>query len=963
EDSVNGGGILKFKYDKVTISHGGGAAQLLPKFQGKVNETTVNIGDKLDFNLTTTGVNLGTAITQSIAKVTRTLAAPKIDMTLTPKNQTIYDLNKNADYPYSYSLGGITLNNKGPSIPKDCTFHWDFDPNLAITMVSFPGEAGVKYYAAKVTTTKGRTLTAANKTAVAGTATVRGTFYGSNDFGMAADEYILSMDVKIESLPIVSYTTPYTFSHNMYSGRFQNGKTGDATLTIFDADGTTELAKATDRSTIGFFQTGAGTVTTTVSKTLGGVSNASFYPNEKLYFRGDYLAGNQVKSILDIVDPKIIISLPEGLDININSIEAQSVAGKKTGWFGLELESIKSQTINSIEWKTYIFKSKNKYDMIANATYGDLTSRVAKEKILIRFDAVAASNCAAYPGINFNDVIQFDIGDEVVNATSATDYRKRDTTNRAGKGASHYLVGTDSGSFAVVQKKAFIVNLGIRTVGSGLDFGTYNGLKDSIVSVSAEKKAEIELKYENTSDTAYEIGTEIYFPIPKKTNNYSNFFQDKELLDPVNNKDNTSFLWTAYLEDEISLEKFDTFYSVNAVTNAASPTQPVGDIGTWVPVTGAWLTKTQLDAAGKTLADVVMVKFIAKEQLISGIKGSSTFRISIDGAAKIGDINYWRSFQKGWRDNMGQGTWTYGAVLAAEPSKAGIKGQIFVDKNADGKFDKGDGDSEYSSGKITALLTEDSNLIAPHVITIENDGTFLSLNPNGTIFHLIEGDYTLTFTNTDDTMFSVKGAQASVYPNYYMDVPASGITGRAKAEYKFKVDENSSTKAQAVGLGVLSLLNIYFDTQGGSANPDGINQFHGGTYGFPISGIWPTSAPTKKGYTFESWNTKANGTGVKISTGSKVTAIEDHTLFAQWKKSYDENGFDIDGYDKDGFDKDGYDRDGYDRDGYNKEGYDRDGNKKTELDPETGDSSFLFYYFILAIISAAGVFAVSRKNC
>lgn len=46
-----------------------------------------------------------------------------------------------------------------------------------------------------------------------------------------------------------------------------------------------------------------------------------------------------------------------------------------------------------------------------------------------------------------------------------------------------------------------------------------------------------------------------------------------------------------------------------------------------------------------------------------------------------------------------------------------------------------------------------------------------------------------------------------------------------------------------------------------------------------------TAKPTREGYEFTGWNTKADGSGTKYASGGNYVADENVTLYAQWKKS------------------------------------------------------------------------------
>lgn len=47
-----------------------------------------------------------------------------------------------------------------------------------------------------------------------------------------------------------------------------------------------------------------------------------------------------------------------------------------------------------------------------------------------------------------------------------------------------------------------------------------------------------------------------------------------------------------------------------------------------------------------------------------------------------------------------------------------------------------------------------------------------------------------------------------------------------------------------------------------------------------VGNAWPTN-PSRDGYTFQGWNTAADGTGDKFTANTTVS--EDITVYAQWK--------------------------------------------------------------------------------
>ncbi len=72
---------------------------------------------------------------------------------------------------------------------------------------------------------------------------------------------------------------------------------------------------------------------------------------------------------------------------------------------------------------------------------------------------------------------------------------------------------------------------------------------------------------------------------------------------------------------------------------------------------------------------------------------------------------------------------------------------------------------------------------------------------------------------------------------------------------------------------------VKYDANGGSGVP--ANQTK--TYGQTLT--LSSTKPTRSGYTFKNWNTKANGTGTSYSAGASYTANAAVTLYAQWTQN------------------------------------------------------------------------------
>ena len=73
---------------------------------------------------------------------------------------------------------------------------------------------------------------------------------------------------------------------------------------------------------------------------------------------------------------------------------------------------------------------------------------------------------------------------------------------------------------------------------------------------------------------------------------------------------------------------------------------------------------------------------------------------------------------------------------------------------------------------------------------------------------------------------------------------------------------------------------VSYNANGGSGAPDA--QTKDGGIDLTLS----STVPTRDGYTFNGWNTKANGSGTSYSAGATYTANAAVTLYAQWTPTY-----------------------------------------------------------------------------
>lgn len=102
-------------------------------------------------------------------------------------------------------------------------------------------------------------------------------------------------------------------------------------------------------------------------------------------------------------------------------------------------------------------------------------------------------------------------------------------------------------------------------------------------------------------------------------------------------------------------------------------------------------------------------------------------------------------------------------------------------------------------------------------------------------------------------------------------------------------ESNVTSVSVSVSIPTLLPLAIRYDANGGSGAPDGQTKYYG------INIVLSSTVPTRTGYTFQSWNTNANGTGTSYAPGATYTGNTELTLYAIWKANtytitYNANG-------------------------------------------------------------------------
>ncbi len=284
---------------------------------------------------------------------------------------------------------------------------------------------------------------------------------------------------------------------------------------------------------------------------------------------------------------------------------------------------------------------------------------------------------------------------------------------------------------------------------------------------------------------------------------------------------------------------------------------------------------------GKTFADVTMVKFVAAAPIDADASGVTTFQVSVNADATLGKQNFWRSYQKGWREADGTGTWVYGSVVAAEPTKAGVLGMVFNDANANGIKDAGETFTN-PGGKVTAILTEKNGGIPPLPMTVNTDGSFASL-VGGIPYNLKVGEYVVTINNADATMgfTTTTPGTHSNGTNWNMDIPQANVaTNHSSATYEISVTTGSPLSNEYVGVGLKSASTVTYAAGTGLINWASPNPAEYVNYNnTPRNAPTIDASITQTGYnpTTQMWKLDKNvqlTDGTNISAGTTLTRAQ-----------------------------------------------------------------------------------------
>ena len=824
---------------------------------------------------------------------TLVVAGDSKDIRLIPRNFTRRDITEDfRTTEYDYVLGAFNVYSNLRY--TDNTFWFENTDGLNITAL---GLMGTDIRNITVVTNKGNvyTLSSLSESGTNQGAVYAGTLLELSAIGGQEDEYItgclFTADIDQGNY---AYISDYVSGSFVYYGQFQDGdndgsREGSVTLRQLE-DNTTyqEVQTAiqndnlddvlvmcntsedpqyngkpiagTDHTQIGWYNTGVHSVSTGVVNTDTNNSEDVYYIGDELRFTSEIRSGNVTDTQNMLIDPVLVISLPEGITLNTASVTATSAAG---AYEGAEVRLVQDgeateQEIDGVTWTTYRFKSPQMLALVAEEQALDNTFR-PRNYITASFDAVVDPGCEQY-NLSMADLVMWDVrntayetdtlqsvtygginGDAVHSSPSGENYINGDRNNLLGHGTA-YALASGSGTVVVKPLINLYVDLGIKSISNrdtpitDSGFTTYNGLPVSVVPVIPGRYADVQLKYISTSTTPYYEGTAIYVPVPKMGEDYAKYFENIELDNPMNVQKVETFDYTMDLTGPVKLKNAEgvewiTNYAVRTISS--NPNDYSNEHQDWEPVVqdgGAvtWLTEGQVTDWSR----VAMIKFVSSADIASQETGSTVMRLYVHdvndsyGPACAGGINYWRGYCKAVVDETDRsGNWKYTSVVAATPAMETLVGQIFIDEDHDGIFDSGE--PAYSPGTkpfaYTAELSKNDGTMAVQSFKVNSDGSFALLDSEGNPAYLPVGEYTVTIRKNADPNFRFANTgdaigKESSETSWYNNVSSSND---AVATWKFAVENSSQgVVVHRVGVGLKA---------GVPATVEGIKTFSNGT--------------------------------------------------------------------------------------------------------------------------------------
>ena len=748
------------------------------------------------------------------------------DIEIAARNLKLRNLEEDyEDIHFNYLLGGFTF--KSSLNYSDVTLRFTFE-NLGVRDIILPG-GNIRNMSAKVksqTTGEIREITVDDLSSSLVASLSSGVAIEGDQIGLEEDEYIVEYNATVDLMQGNYSANNYIHSACSYLGHFvpyDDEHMPSATLSVIDPntgevelDSSDEPMTATDHTTFGWATSRSGDLTATV-RNAQNQEESTFYPNETISITGSIKGTNYIITNVnnytndntnEVVDPTVIISLPEGIELDTASVQARSADGNRDGErFSLVQKSVPTtQIIDGVKWKTYYYKSEDPLALVARRQNDPYNTTKGSSPIYVYLQAVVGNNTPHY-NLSVKDILSYDLGQPAARGSSKNSVYT-DDANRSSKNTDEtkYKLAATGSTIQIKPLIGFNVDIGIRTKGFDQDFMTYNGTDSSVAVVSKNNAAEVKVLYESTSSSVFRAGSVIYMPVPKMGVDYDKFFENIELVNPMVDTNNVTFSYSTRLASIPTLVGSDgttwTTYFSTDVTGSNSQEYEAGD-GAWEPVESQGSEPTWVEAANYTgsLDDVIMIKFVADGQIMPGATGECVYDLELDPTTDMeGDgIDYWRTYNKAITEDDNTGIWSYSSVIAVNGHGVGLEGQIFIDSNVDAEYSESD--LAYGNGYITALLSRDDNTETTRSLLIDEDGHFINKataasEGDATDFVLKEGDYTLTIVKDEsETAYGFSKYESSTGSNhdtFYNDIKIDDISSDEQtAVYHFTVDPDS----------------------------------------------------------------------------------------------------------------------------------------------------------------------------
>ena len=172
--------------------------------------------------------------------------------------------------------------------------------------------------------------------------------------------------------------------------------------------------------------------------------------------------------------------------------------------------------------------------------------------------------------------------------------------------------------------------------------------------------------------------------------------------------------------------------------------------------------------------------------------------------------------------------------------------------------------SEYFTVKSDGKVT-----LTPSTLTLD-----LKSSPSKTVEIALSGNW------PDGATYSIKTTNSNI--SQTNSGRTITVTAKKKGTSKLYVDildkdGNVITSATTNVTVTAPEYNVTYNVNGGSGAPSSQVKIYGTAL------TLSSTKPTRKGYTFVNWNTKADGTGNSYAAGASYTSNAAVTLYAQWK--------------------------------------------------------------------------------